>query len=196
VLINVDPDVNASFYVAWGITTVAFYVPTAIGQALLAEGGRDGAELRSQVRLAVVLALGLMVAATIATELGRNVVTTVYGTDYGDAARILPSLIGAGIPWVLSSLYLTEARVLHRHVTTVAITATLTIAILVPAVILVPRDGLDGATSAFLLGNVLAGVVAFIAHLTTGERARATALAGAVASSEPLAREGATPFPP
>jgi O-antigen/teichoic acid export membrane protein len=196
VLINVDPDVNASFYVAWGITTVAFYVPTAIGQALLAEGGRDGAELRSQVRLAVVLALALMIGATICTELGRNVVTTVYGDDYGDAARILPALIGAGIPWVLSSLYLTEARVLHRHITTVAITATLTVAILVPAAILVPRDGLDGATTSFLIGNLLAGAVAFIAHLTTSEHARSGTLAGEVASPEPLAREGAAPFPP
>ena len=42
VLLTVDPDRNAAFYVAWGITSIAFYVPMAIGQALLAEGGKDG----------------------------------------------------------------------------------------------------------------------------------------------------------
>ena len=41
VLLAVDPDTNAAFYVAWGITSVAFYVPTAMGQALLAEGGSE-----------------------------------------------------------------------------------------------------------------------------------------------------------
>ena len=47
VLVNVDADDNASFYVAWGVAGLACYVPTAIGQALLTEGGRDGAHLRS-----------------------------------------------------------------------------------------------------------------------------------------------------
>ncbi len=39
VLVHVDADKNASFYVAWGVAALACYVPTAIGQALLAEGG-------------------------------------------------------------------------------------------------------------------------------------------------------------
>ncbi len=170
VLVNVDPDVNASFYVAWGITTLAFYVPMAIGQALLAEGGRDGAHLRSQVRLAVGLALGLMLVAALAAQIGRDLVTTVYGDEYSKAARILPALIAAGVPWVLSSIYLTEARVLHRHGATVAITVTLTVAILVPALVLVPREGLDGAAMSFMVGNLLAGLVAFGAHVAMGER--------------------------
>ena len=58
VLVNVDADQNASFYVAWGVAALACYVPMAIGQALLSEGGRDGAHLRSQVRLAIVVAGG------------------------------------------------------------------------------------------------------------------------------------------
>ena len=52
------PPTNSSFYVAWGIVAIAFYVPSAIGQALLAEGGKDGAQVRSQVRLAMILAVG------------------------------------------------------------------------------------------------------------------------------------------
>ena len=59
VLVNVDSTINSSFYVAWGIVAIAFYVPSAIGQALLAEGGKDGAQLRSQLRLALALAVAL-----------------------------------------------------------------------------------------------------------------------------------------
>ncbi len=165
VLLSVDPDRNAAFYVAWGITAVALYVPMAIGQALLAEGGKDGAELRGQVRIILALTTSLMAVAAAATFVGRDIVTTVYGDDYADAARVLPALVAACIPWAVTSVFLTEARVLHRHVDTVAITGVLTVSILVPALILVPDDGLDGATVAFVVGNVLAAVVAAGCHL-------------------------------
>jgi O-antigen/teichoic acid export membrane protein len=164
VLLSVDPDRNAAFYVAWGITSIVLYVPMAIGQALLAEGGKDGAELRGQVRVVLVGTGTLMVIAAVTATLGRDLVTLVYGTDYEDAARILPALVVAGIPWAITSVYLTEARVLHRHIPTVAITGVLTVAILVPALVLVPDEGIDGATRAFLVGNVAAAVVALVAH--------------------------------
>jgi O-antigen/teichoic acid export membrane protein len=165
VLLSVDPDLNASFYVAWGITTVTLYVPMAIGQALLAEGGKDGTELRSQVRVILAITTVLMVIAALATAVGRDLITSVYGDDYADAARILPPLVGACIPWAFTSVFLTEARVLHRTLDTVAITIALTVAILVPALVLVPDDGLDGAATAFVVGNLFAAVVATGCHL-------------------------------
>jgi O-antigen/teichoic acid export membrane protein len=165
VLVNVHPDLNASFYVAWGVAAMACYVPMAIGQALLAEGGRDGAHLRGQVRLAIVVAGGLMVVGTALAALGRDLVVTLYGDDYRDAASILPMLVAASIPWAVTSVYLTEARVRHRSAATVAITVALTVAILGPALVLVPDDGIDGAAASFLLGNVVAAVVALATHV-------------------------------
>lgn len=165
VLLSVDPDQNASFYVAWGITTIALYVPMAIGQALLAEGGKQGASVRRQVRLILALTTGVMAAGALVSWLGRDVVTAVYGDDYADAARVLPALVAGCVPWAVTSVFLTEARILHRHVDTVAITLVLTAAILVPALLLVPEDGIDGATTAFLIGNVAAAAVATGFHL-------------------------------
>ena len=43
-------------------------------------------------------------------------------------AALHVAMMAAGIPWAVTSLYLTEARVLHRHAATVVITATLTAA--------------------------------------------------------------------
>jgi O-antigen/teichoic acid export membrane protein len=180
VLVHVDSATNSSFYVAWGIVAIAFYVPSAIGQALLAEGGKDGAHLRSQMRLAMALAVGLMGAGTIITFLGKGVVVAAYGEDYEDAAHILPAMMLAGIPWAMSSLYLTEARVMHRHASTVIITLSLTLAIVVPALILVPRDGLDGASAAWLVGNLIAATVALVVTVvgrrTTSDRTAAAEL--------------------
>ena len=164
VLVHVDADVNASFYVAWGVVGLACYVPMAIGQALLAEGGRDGAHLRSQVRLALVVAGGLMVVGTVLATVARDLIVTLYGEAYQNAADVLPPLVAASIPWAITSVYLTEARVRHLSGATIAITATLTVCILGPALVLVPEEGIDGAAWAFLGGNAAAAVVALLAH--------------------------------
>lgn len=187
VLTNVDSVTNSSFYVAWGIVAIAFYVPSAIGQALLAEGGKDGAQFRSQMRLAMTLAIGLMAGGALVTWLGQGVVVAAYGEDYRDSAEILPAMMLAGVPWALSSLYLTEARVMHRHVSTVIITLTLTLAIIVPALVLVPGDGrrggLDGAATAWLAGNVFAAVVAVV---VTAVARRASTRRSGVVEADPM----------
>ncbi|MCU1371484.1 MAG: hypothetical protein JWO77_2678 [Ilumatobacteraceae bacterium] len=166
VLTNVDSTTNGSFYVAWGIVAIAFYVPSAIGQALLAEGGKGGAHVRTQMRLAMSLAVALMALGTLATWLGKGVVIALFDESYREAAHILPAMMLAGIPWAITSLLLTEARVLHRNVATVVITITLTLSIIVPALILVPesgtKGGLDGASAAWLIGNAFAAVVAIV----------------------------------
>lgn len=166
VLINVEADRNASFYVAWGMAALAGYVPMAIGQALLSEGGRDGAHLRSQVRLAILVAGGLMAVGTVIATVGRELVVSLYGSDYREAADVLPALVAASIPWAVTSVYLTEARVRHRSGATIAITAALTLAILGPALFLVPDHGLAGAAVAFLGGNLVAAAVAVVAHVS------------------------------
>jgi O-antigen/teichoic acid export membrane protein len=165
VLVNVDPDRNASFYVAWGVAALACYVPTAIGQALLSEGGRDDANLRSQVRLAILVAGGLMVAGAVAATAARNLLVVLYGQEYQEAADIMPILVAAAIPWAVTSVYLTEARVRQRAGATVVMTVCLSAFILLPALVIVPEHGLAGAAWTFLGGNLAAAVVALGAHL-------------------------------
>lgn len=175
VLKHVDSTTNGSFYVAWGIVAIAFYVPSAIGQAFLAEGGKGGAHVRSQMRIAMTLAVSLMAVGALATWLGKGLVVTVFDATYQDAAHILPAMMLAGIPWAITSLLLTEVRVLHRNVATVIITVTLMVSIIVPALILVPGDepghGLDGASAAWVVGNTFAAAVALVVTAISRRRA-------------------------
>lgn len=197
VLASVSSEAYASFNVAWGIVAVAFYVPTALGQALLAEGGRDGAHLRSQVRLAMVLALGLMAGGALVTFVGADIVTTIYGPGYADAAKVLPAMVAAGIPWAVTSLLLSEVRILHRHAATVAITLSLTAAIVIPALLLVPEGGLspsgiDGASVSWLIGNLVAACVAIVAARISHHRSQAEAIDDDPALDEPATADAAT----
>ncbi len=164
VLAHVNADTNAAFYVAWGVVSTTCWVPYAIGQALLAEGGKEGHAIQGQVRMAMLIAVGIMAVAAVAALFGSGIITVVYGAQYDDAARILPEMMLAGVPWAISSLYLTEARVLHRHVSTVMITTSLTLAIIIPALWAVPNDGIEGAAHAWLFGNIVGMVVALAAH--------------------------------
>jgi O-antigen/teichoic acid export membrane protein len=160
VLQSVSSDENASFYMAFGVATVVFLLPHVIGQVLLVEGGRDGAELSDQFRLALLLSCALMAVISLATWAGSGLVTVVYGEDYADARQILPVLVGAGVFWALTSTCLARARVLEDSVSTMAITVAFAVATLVPAAVLVPEHGGGGATAAWLFGNMVAAAVA------------------------------------
>ena len=65
---------------------------------------------------------------------------------------------------------------MHRHAATVVITLTLTLAIIVPALILVPghgpNHGLNAAARAWLAGNVFAAIVATVVTWSGRKRAR------------------------
>jgi O-antigen/teichoic acid export membrane protein len=160
VLRYVTDDEYASLYIAWGIVLVVFLIPQTIGQLLLVEGGRDGAHLGSQLRICLAISTGLMAVLALATWVGKGIVTTVYGADYRDAADILPVLVGAGVLWAVTSTCLARARVREDSVATIAITGSFALATLVPALLLVPAEGLEGATVAWLVGNTVAAAVA------------------------------------
>lgn len=176
VLIHVTARTNASFYVAWSVTMVAFLVPVTIGQVLLAEGPKatgDGAP--AHTRMALGVAVGLMALASLVAWLFADVIVRLYGADYREAADMLPVLMAAGVPWAVTSIALADARLRRRSAATLAIPIVLAVVVLVPALALVPGRGVDGAMTAWLIGNFVAAVVGgtltFSAHRRADHRA-------------------------
>jgi hypothetical protein len=175
---NVDSATNGSFYVAWGIVAIAFYVPSAIGQALLAEGGKDGAHVRTQMRLAMTAGGGPHGPRHRGHVPGQGGGGGGLRRDYRDAAHILPAMMLAGIPWAITLAAAHRGpgaapqrghRDHHRHPHRVDHRAR-------PSC-WCPRHGLDGASRAWLVGNVVAAVVAVVTAV--GRRTSAGQLAAA-----------------
>lgn len=187
VAVEVDSPDYAAWYVAFSITSVIFLVPHTLGQVLLVEGGKDGAVLARQVRLALGLALGFMAVVAVAARFGSQIVTLLYGEDYGDAADILPTLVLAGVGWAVTSISLTKARVEEHMRSIVVIAVTLAVAILGPALVLVQADGIEGAARAWLIGNAVAAVVAVV--VTAGRGRRAALVADAAWLEDPDGNE-------
>jgi O-antigen/teichoic acid export membrane protein len=177
VLLHVSPAQNASFYVAWSIMTVVFVVNQAMGQVVLVEGGKEGADLHRQMRLAVLLAGGVTVLASVAALFGSSLLVVMYGHAYRKSAQILFPLVIANVGWCVTSICVAECRVREHARSTVLITMAFSAAILVPAALLTASQGVDGAVRAWVFGNILAAAVAvrLAARTRTPERRSAAA---------------------
>ena len=173
VLVNVTPTANASFYVAWSVTMIAFLVPTTIGQVLLVEAPRVE-DRWGHVRTSAVLSGLIMTVAAVAVWLGSDLVVTLYGAGYREASDILPRLMLAGVPWSITSVALADARVRRDSRATLAITLALAASIIGPALALVPTGGIGTAADVWLSGHVATSTIALVVLL----RARSRRAAG------------------
>lgn len=179
---SVRPSINASFFLAWTVTSMVFLIPASIAQVLLVEDGKDaqaaGAHTASErAHDAMVFSLGLATAAWLGSLVAGPALAAVFGSDYDRIARLLPALMLAGIPWAVTSIRLSEARIRRDHPATVAITVTLGLLILVPTLLFVPSGGTTAATTAFLVGNVGGAVAATVMHERWRRSVRAEAAA-------------------
>lgn len=178
---QVEVENYASFYLAWTVTTVVFLVPQVIGQVVLAEGSRDddriahADRLRHQVRVGLSFTLGVMAAAALGAALvGQRLTELVFGEAYHDAGRLLPLLVGAGLPWAVTAICLAYVRVRQHAPATVAITLGFALCTIVPSVVMVGRAGVEGAVRGWLAGNVVACLIAVVvtAAVTRRDAAR------------------------
>lgn len=172
VALNVDNEAYAPFYIAWGITTVLFLVPHMLGQTLLVEAFKDGADFTHQLRIAYTLAVAAMAAALVASLIVAPVITRLLGEDYRKAQELLPWMVGAALPWAFTSISLARARALEHTSTIVAITAIFFAATLGMAAWLTPRHGVDGAAQAWFLGNVVTAGAALVTLVPARPRLR------------------------
>ncbi|HRW37078.1 MAG: hypothetical protein KDB04_17920 [Acidimicrobiales bacterium] len=168
---SVLPATNASFFLAWMVTGVVLLVPGAIAQVLLVEGSKASAgaaagdrHRRDPATEAMAISLGLTGAALVGSIVAAPLAVAVLGEDYRQLSSLLPALTAAGIPWAVTSVRLSEARIRGDHVATVAMTATLGLGIVVPALLTVPDGGTAAAVRAWLGGNLAAAVVAQATH--------------------------------
>jgi O-antigen/teichoic acid export membrane protein len=162
VLVHVTPAENANFFLAWTIAAVLVVAPVTIGRVLLVESSRAAADTEAQSRMAALVALAVAVVAYAGALALEPAVVWVYGDAYSQAARALPMLVAAGIPWAFTSIALSRAQVLHDHLSVVLMPAALAVGVLGSALLLVPDQGVTGAVRAWLVGNLGAAVVAAV----------------------------------
>jgi O-antigen/teichoic acid export membrane protein len=138
--------------------------PANGGDAPDREAGRVHEPDQGRAREALAFSVGLAAVAWAGSLAAGPIVRVVFGDSYRALARLLSSLLAAGVPWAITSVRLSEARIRRDQLATVLITATLGLGILVPVVVFVPGSGTLAATRSWLFGNVAAAVVAVAVH--------------------------------
>lgn len=107
--------VNASFYVAWMIAGVAFFVPMALGYALYSVGSRTPQLVGRYVRLTVTLGVLSGIGSYLVVALVGPTVLGLYGKAYlAPAETALLILPLAVFPLIVKSTYVTIHRIRDR----------------------------------------------------------------------------------
>jgi O-antigen/teichoic acid export membrane protein len=142
---------------------VVYICVQMIGQALLVEGGRGGADHRRQASVAMGAGLAVTTTATILSLGIGPLLARLYGPDYGPVATLLPLLMAGTIPFAVTMTMLTRARIREHSSSTIAMAVALAVAVLVPTILLTTRHGATGAAWGWTIGNTIAAVLAILA---------------------------------
>jgi O-antigen/teichoic acid export membrane protein len=178
VLVQVAAVENARFYLSWGVMSVVYIGVTMIGQALLVEGGRGGADDRRQGTVALGAGLAVATSATILSLGLGPLLAVMYGPSYGPVSTLLPILVAGTIPFAVTTTVLTMARIREHSSATIAVAIAFAGAVLVPTVLLTASHGILGAAWGWALGNALVALVALLVSGLVAHQHGTRAVAG------------------
>jgi O-antigen/teichoic acid export membrane protein len=162
VLANVSDANYAVFYLSWGVGTAAFLLPTAIGGVLLVEGGRNQTSSNTDTGVAIAVGLGFAVAAEVVSFPLALIMAAALGPEYHDIISLVPIFVAAGVPWSVTYVLVSHARIYEHNRVVWLIGVTLAIGVLGPAWPLVRAHGAAGGGVAWLGGMLLAAIVAVL----------------------------------
>lgn len=150
----------AVFAIAWQTSSTIDLLASNLGTALTVETsyGRDPAALRrTMLRHGVLFVTGVAVAAALVAPL----ILSLYGAHYrSEGVLTLRLLLLAGIPRCLGTFAVAEARA-HREIGfIVRLRAQNFIVAIGSALLLTPQMGVSGMALAWLIAQVLSGLVA------------------------------------
>jgi O-antigen/teichoic acid export membrane protein len=167
ILMWAGPLANAYFFLPWTITYALYLVSLNMGMALIAEASNDESKLTEYTLRAFVQTARLLVPIVILTVLGAPYILGLIGSVYAEEGSGLLRLMGlSAIPHMISSLYMSYARVLRQMLKVFLIITALSALSLVLSYILLGQYGLIGIGAAWLISEtvVAAGVLLTLAR--------------------------------
>jgi O-antigen/teichoic acid export membrane protein len=154
---------NAYLYVAWYLASIIQIIPTSICNSLFAEASNKQINPRENIIKAVKQMLLLMLPVVILTMIIANFLLNIFGQSYSDSGVTLLRLFAlATIPWGISYLYVSIARVADNLNSAILITVLSTSFSLIFAYALMFNYDLVGMGIGYLIGQAIGAIVAAI----------------------------------
>lgn len=153
---------RGEFYVAWGLASVGLVGVQVVGQALLAEGSRTIAMLRSHLVNAITVGLVLGAAGAALVAILAGPISRLFGlSDPELIARYLRRLVPGAVPWVLAVVAIASARVQGDTRRTLLASSTYAAAIIAGTLAGGFVAGPGGAVTGWLLGGLASMTITY-----------------------------------
>ncbi len=184
---RVSPTANAYFYLSWTISYSLYLVSRNMGMSLTTEAALDQKKLNLYGYQTLIQTTRMLVPLVIVMFIGAPYVLQLLGQDYAEEATTLLRLLTvASLPAVVTSLFISIARVQRRVASIILVQATLCIMVLGLSFVLLDIYGIVGVGLAWLGTQTLVASlllmtylrpiwlpnvnVSFLHHLTIGFR--------------------------
>jgi O-antigen/teichoic acid export membrane protein len=162
VIASVGARDGARFYAAWTVTVGLTLISVSTATSLTAMGGAEAGEFRAATVRALRQILGLSVVAVAFVCVLARPILSLFGAGYGGGAPVLRLLVLSVVPFCVSMLGLSVARVRESVGAILLWEGTLVCVALPLGAILVSRHGAEGAAIAWLAAQLIAALVSVV----------------------------------
>jgi O-antigen/teichoic acid export membrane protein len=185
VIASVGAREGARFYAAWTVMVGLTLISVSTATSLTAMGGAEGGEFRAATVRALRQVVGLSVVAVALVCVLARPILSLFGAGYGGGAPVLRLLVLSVVPFCVSMLGLSVARVRESVGAILLWEGTLVCVALPLGAILVSRHGAEGAAIAWLAAQLIAALVSVVTCIRPLFAASAPARPRSLAAGEP-----------
>lgn len=150
---------NAKYYLAWTITYSLYLVAKSIGISLTAEGAADTGSLRKLERQALLHTMLMLIGAVLVVVLAAPLLLDLFGSAYADGTVPLRILAVSALPFGITTIFLSAARVEGRMGYVAAVQGVMMILVLGLGAPLLKTLGATGMSLAWLITQTLLALV-------------------------------------
>jgi O-antigen/teichoic acid export membrane protein len=182
---RVSAEGTAYFTVSWTLLNLVLLAPRAVAPALLAEASRQRSARLAKGRRAFGLMLRLSVLPMVALWFGGSLLTArLFGLEYTNTL-LLHILLLSALPYIFNSTYTSLLRASEALAELILVCAVSGIGTVVIAIALAPGWGETGIATGWLVGQVLAAMVALPRLWRFARSALGASLRSTLSESEP-----------
>ncbi len=161
IIVNtIGAEQNAFFYISFGLASMLFAIPGASSISLFVEGSNEISNLRRDLIRSLKFTLSITIPAIIIIILLGDKILLIFGREYSsEGNHLLWFLAPSALPMIITTLFLSIARVERNLKAIFLVTAGIAIGILALSLLLINSIGITGIAVAWLTVHTLVALV-------------------------------------
>jgi O-antigen/teichoic acid export membrane protein len=151
---------NAYFFIAWSISGILTMIPSTVSTSLLAEGSFAKSRMEQNIRRSLKMVLLILTPAVILVLVLADKLLLIFGDIYSqNAVTLLRLLAVSAFPLAINYIYISIKRVEKKLKPVVLLTAVSGVFTISLAYLLLPRSGITGVGTAWLISQCAIAII-------------------------------------